>query len=99
VLLCLAHVCCQDFTTGSEQCPNTGLVTTYLLYVLVITLNQRANGILCWSFQLPCLLVALGTIVMVCVLGIDRLGKDYRFGVEAVMMIFREQASRRYGIC
>lgn len=37
-------------------------------------------------------------MVIVCVLGIDRLGKDYSFGMEALMVIFREQASLRYDV-
>lgn len=49
-----------------------------------------------WPVQSPYPLVALGMIVMVCVLGIGRLGKDYSFEVKAVMMIFRERVSRRY---
>jgi len=96
VLSCIAHVYCYDFITGSGQHPNTVLVTKHSLYVLVKTLNQRAYGILIlyWLFH-P--LVSISGIGYesdgASWASVGRLGKDYSFGMKAVMMIFREQAS------
>ena len=79
-----------------DSTPNTVLVTTHSLYVLVNTLNQRAYGILivCWLFH-P--LLSISEIGYesdgASWASVGRLGKDYSFGMKAVMMIFREQAS------